>query len=93
MPSGDSFPTTHGNTIGLIILWNYIFYREFGWNMLLEEINVLEGGKYRLPVRINFCGDDTILTGSRLVLCYVKENLLPAYFITEAQTDHGSGTV
>lgn len=85
VPSGDSFPTTHGNTIGLIILWNYIFYRAFGWNMLMEEIRVLEGGTYSLPCRINFCGDDTILVGRRVVLFYIKEHLIPAYFITDGQ--------
>lgn len=35
--SGDSFPTTHGNTIGLIKLWDKIIYDVLGESMLIAE--------------------------------------------------------
>lgn len=83
VPSGDAHPTTHGNTIGLIFLWNHIFRTEFGWDLLAEEFRVRRGGNYRYPVRIKFCGDDGIFMGSMNVLVYIRDIVIPRYFVTE----------
>ena len=91
--SGDAHPTTHGNTIGLIFLWAYIIQEEFGWDIIEEELNASNGQDYTLPIRVNFCGDDGIFTTCKAVGRYIQDIILPNYFVTENQQDHGSGTI
>jgi hypothetical protein len=94
VPSGDSFPTTHGNTIGLMTLWNYIIKQEYGWDLMMEELKTRDDPMtYGLPLRFNFCGDDTIFTGPNVILKHLSEVVLPQYFVTDGLEDHGAGTV
>lgn len=93
--SGDAHPTTHGNTIGLIFLWNHIFKTELGWDLLAEEFRTLEGAVYQFPIRFKFCGDDGIFMGSMNILIYIRDVMLQRYFITDGvnRLVHGSGTI
>ena len=91
--SGDSFPTTHGNTWGLMALWNHILILTFGWDLIAEERKFYMGLGYDLPIRFKFCGDDTLFTGPKFILEHIRDVVIPQFFITDAQQMHGSGTV
>lgn len=72
VPSGDSFPTTHGNTMGLIMLWDYIFFTELGVSLIDHELAAKQGKDYTLPIRICFCGDDAKFYSVNFFLEYLR---------------------